>query len=57
MPDEPWVHVYVCSAETAYQVLDPTEARATRKAPKPRVSIRAAYAIALKILIILSRLL
>ena len=55
MPDEPWVHVYVCTPETAFQVLDPTKARPK---PAPRVSsIRTAYAIALKILIILSRLL
>ena len=53
MPDE-WVHVYVCTPETMYQVLD--ETRPARPA-KPKLSVRSAYAIALKILIFLSRLL
>ena len=53
MPDEPWVHVYVCTPQTAFQVFDPTDAKPPRP-PKPLVSI---YAIALRILLILSRLL
>ena len=55
MPDEAWVHVYVCTPETEFQVFDPKE-RPPRPA-KPRGSVRAVYAIALKILLILSRLL
>ena len=55
MSDETWVHVIVSSAETEFQVLDPNKMRPPRP-PKPR-PIRAAYVIALKILIILSRLL
>ena len=58
MQNEPWVHVYVCSPETIHQVFDPKEVgRALPKPPDAGLKLSRVYAIALRILIILSRFL
>ena len=55
MSDESkWVHVYVCTPETEFQVFDPKERPPRPAKPGGFVSV---YTIALRILLILSRLL